>query len=119
MLRRAATVLLAVFVMSTTAAQAAPKPPFASAGGFFTDSSGRVFISHGVNLVYKVAPYEPSACGFGDDDAPFLRREGSISVRLGVRYKAVEPPPGTYDTACLAKVAATAAILEKHGIAPL
>jgi endoglycosylceramidase len=100
-------------------ASAGPQPPFGHAGRFITDSSGRVFISHGVNLVYKVAPYEPSVSGFGDDDAAFLQREGFNSVRLGVIYKAVEPSPGSYDMAYLAKIAETAAILEKHGIAPL
>jgi endoglycosylceramidase len=101
------------------AASAAPQPPFGHAGRFMTDASGRVFTSHGVNMVYKVAPYDPSVSGFGDDDAAFLAREGFNSVRLGVIYKAVEPSPGVYDDAYLQKIAATAAILEKHGIAPL
>src|SRR5512133_2081886 len=99
-------------------ALAAPQPPFGHAGRFITDSSGRVFTTHGVNLVYKVAPYEPSVSGFGDDDAAFLAREGFNSVRLGVIYKAVEPTPGSYDTAYLQKIAATAELLEKHGITP-
>src|SRR3954469_1420924 len=119
MLRRAAIVFTAALMTAACPAQAAPEPPFGSAGGFLTDANGRVFISHGVNMVYKVAPYAPSASGFGDDDAAFLQREGFNSVRLGVIYKAVEPSPGTYDTAYLAKIAATASILEKHGIAPL
>ena len=33
-------------------AGATPKPPFGHAGRFITDADGRVFISHGVNLVY-------------------------------------------------------------------
>ncbi|MDT4932871.1 MAG: endoglycosylceramidase, partial [Pseudonocardiales bacterium] len=78
-----------------------------------------MFTSHGVNLVYKLAPYEPSVTGFGEDDAAFLAREGFNSVRLGVIYKAVEPQPGVYDDAYLAKIAQTATLLEKHGIAPL
>src|SRR5512133_3017284 len=100
-------------------ALAAPQPPFGHAGRFMTDSTGRVFTSHGVNLVYKVAPYEPSVSGFGDDDAAFLQREGFNSVRLGVIYKAVEPAPGSYDAGYLSKIASIASILEKHGIAPL
>jgi endoglycosylceramidase len=101
------------------AAGAAPKLPFGHAGRFITDADGRVFISHGVNLVYKIPPYEPSVTGFGDDDAEFLAHEGFNSVRLGVIYKAVEPQPGVYDDAYLAKIAQTAALLERHGIAPL
>src|SRR4051794_11089715 len=119
MLRRAAIVFTAVLMTAVGPAQAAPEPPFGSAGGFLTDSNGRVFISHGVNMVYKVAPYEPSAAGFGDDDAAFLAREGFNSVRLGVIYKAVEPKPGVYDDAYLDKIAQTAAVLTRHGIAPL
>jgi endoglycosylceramidase len=98
---------------------AAPEPPFGHAGRFITDSSGRVFTTHGVNLVYKVAPYEPSVTGFGEDDAAFLEREGFNSVRLGVIYKAVEPQPGVYDAGYLAKIATTAGLLEKHHITPL
>lgn len=101
------------------AALAAPAPPFGHAGRFITDSTGRVFITHGVNLVYKVPPYEPSVTGFGDDDAAFLAREGFNSVRPGVIYKAVEPSPGVYNDAYLAKIAQTARILEKHEITPL
>src|SRR3954453_22036638 len=100
-------------------ATAAPRPPFAHVGRFITDSQGRVFTTHGVNLVYKVPPYEPSVTGFGDDDAAFLAREGFNSVRLGVIYKAVEPEPGVYDDAYLAKIAQAAAVLERHGVAPL
>jgi endoglycosylceramidase len=100
-------------------ALAAPVPPFSNASGFITDADGRVFISHGVNMVYKVAPYEPSVTGFGEDDADFLTREGFNSVRLGVIYKAVEPQPGAYDDAYLDKIAQAAALLTKHGIAPL
>src|SRR4051794_1439377 len=97
-------------------ATAAPKLPFGHAGRFITDADGRVFISHGVNLVYKVPPYEPSVSGFGADDATFLAHEGFNSVRLGVIYKGVEPQPGVYDDAYLAKIAETAAVLEKHDV---
>src|SRR5436189_6384046 len=78
-------------------AAAAPKLPFSHAGRFITDADGRVFISHGVNLVYKVPPFDPAVSGFGDDDAAFLAQEGFNSVRLGVIYKAVETKPGAYD----------------------
>ena len=70
-------------------------------------------------MVYKVAPYEPSVAGFGADDAAFLASEGFNSVRLGVIYKAVEPSPGSYDEAYIAKIAQTAAVLERHGVTPL
>ena len=119
MLRRVAAGVIATIAISSTSAQAAPQPPFSHVGRFITDSGGRVFITHGVNMVYKVAPYEPSVTGFGDDDAAFLAREGFNSVRLGVIYKAVEPQPGVYDDNYIAKIAQTAAMLEKHGVWPL
>jgi endoglycosylceramidase len=122
MLRRAVTggcALLCTALALCASASAAPQPPFAHAGRFVTDATGRVFTTHGVNLVYKLAPYEPSVTGFGEDDAAFLEREGFNSVRLGVIYKAVEPQPGVYDDAYIAKIAQTAALLEKHGITPL
>src|SRR5436190_8077349 len=107
------------FVLMAGTAAAAPDLPFGQGGGYITDADGRVFITHGVNMVYKVAPYEASAAGFGEDDARFLAREGFNSVRLGVIYKAVEPQPGVYDDAYIDEVAQTAALLAKHGIAPL
>src|SRR3954451_810079 len=121
MLRRAATGAAAVLALAlaATPAAASPRPPFGHVGRFVTDATGRVFMSHGVNLVYKVAPYEPSVTGFGEDDARFLQSEGFNSVRLGVIYKAVEPTPGVYDDAYLAKIAQTAELLERHHIAPL
>src|SRR3954462_11773861 len=106
----------AVCLATAEPAGAAPETPFGNAGLFITDSQGRVFTTHGVNLVYKVAPYEPSVTGFGDDAAAFLAREGFNSVRLGIIYKAVEPAPGVYDDAYLAKIAQTAALLEESGI---
>jgi endoglycosylceramidase len=107
------------FALTSAVALGAPQPPFAHVGGFMTDATGRVFVTHGVNMVYKVPPYEPSVTGFGDDDAAFLEREGFNSVRLGVIYKGVEPAPGVYDDAYLSKIAQTVAVLEKHHIAPL
>src|SRR5439155_5910056 len=118
-LRRAAIGAWALVALVAGTANAAPRPPFAHAGPWMIDSTGRVFVSHGVNLVYKVAPFEPSVSGFGDDDAAFLAREGFNSVRLGVIYKAVEPQPGVYNDNYLGKIAQTAQVLEKHGITPL
>jgi endoglycosylceramidase len=117
-MRIGVAVTLALALLAGPAA-AAPQPPFSSAGGYVVDADGRVFVSHGVNMVYKVAPYEPSASGFGEDDAAFLRQEGFNSVRLGVIYKAVEPQPGVYDDAYLDDIAQTAALLVGHDIAPL
>ena len=94
---------------------ARPRP----VGRWLVDGSGRVRIDHGVNMVYKRAPYVPAATGFGDDDAAFLARNGFTSVRLGLIWKAVEPQPGKYDDAYLSRVRRTVNTLHKHGIAAL
>jgi endoglycosylceramidase len=88
-------------------------------GRWITDSSGRVVILHGLNQVYKVPPYEPSADGFGDDDAAFLAANGFDAMRVGVIWAAVEPQPGEYDDAYLDSVAATVRTLAAHGIVSL
>ena len=85
-------------------------------GRWFTDARGRVVIMHGINMVYKLPPYQPSAIGFGPDDARFLERNGFNTVRLGLIYGAVEPEPGSYDRAYVQRVAADPAELAKRGI---
>jgi endoglycosylceramidase len=67
-------------------------------------------------MVSKLAPYEPSATGFGADDAAFLARNGFNVVRLGVIYAGVEPSPGQYNDAYLANIATTVKQLSKRGI---
>ena len=70
----------------------------------------------GSNEVYKLAPYEPSASGFSDDDAAFLQENGFNAVRLGVIWSAVEPEPGVYDDSYLASIQQTIQMLHEHGI---
>jgi endoglycosylceramidase len=98
---------------------ARPKLPLGHAGRWITDAQGRVVIVHGVNMVYKVAPYYPAATGFGDDDVAFLARMGFNAVRVGVIWKAVEPRPGAYDNSYLNHIAATVNVLARHGIVSL
>jgi endoglycosylceramidase len=76
-------------------------------------------IAHGINMVYKLAPYYPAAVGFGSDDAAFLKRIGFNAVRVGVIWKAVEPRPGVYDDHYLRKIASTVATLARQGIVSL
>ncbi len=103
------------------AAKSAPEPAARPrpVGRWLVDGSGRVRIDHGVNMVYKRAPYVPAATGFGDDDAAFLARNGFTSVRLGLIWKAVEPRPGKYDDTYLSRVRATVNVLHEHGIVAL
>ena len=86
-------------------------------GRWVTDAQHRVVITQGINEIAKSAPYAPDAVGFGEDDAAFLEAQGFTSVRLGVLWAGVEPRPGVYDDAYLARVERTVRILNAHGIA--
>ena len=101
------------------AAAAGPTLPLGHVGRWMTDSVGRVVVLHGFNQVYKVPPYEPSADGFGDDDAAFLAANGFNAMRVGVIWAAVEPQPLSYDDNYLASIAQTVATLASHGIVSL
>jgi endoglycosylceramidase len=93
--------------------------PVGNTGTWLTDADGRVVVLHGVNQVFKVPPYEPSADGFDDDDAAFLAANGFTAVRLGVIWAAVEPQPGVYDDSYLDSIAASVQTLAAHGILAL
>jgi endoglycosylceramidase len=96
-----------------------PVLPLGHAGRWTTDARGRVLVVHGTAMVYKVAPYYPAAAGFGADDGAFLARLGFNAVRVGVIWKAVEPSPGFYDDAYLARIGSTVRMLARHGILSL
>lgn len=87
-----------------------------SADGWLTDSDGRVVLLHGLNSIYKIAPYTPSAGGFSDDDAQFLADNGFNAVRLGIIWAGVEPQPGVFDNAYLASIEQTVQTLADHNI---
>ena len=96
-----------------------PKSPYGTSGRWITDSQGRVYITSGVNLVSKLAPYKPSATGFSADDAAYLKANGIDSVRLGLIWKAAEPRPGVYDDAYIDDLIATTRMLDSYGISTL
>src|SRR2546429_9571773 len=114
LLTGAVAAALLVAAAGAPAAPAAPALPLGHVGRFLTDAQGRVVILHGYNMVYKKPPYDPTAVGFGDDDAAFLAAEGYNTVRVGVIYKAVEPSPGSYDDAYLARIANVVDTLGRH-----
>lgn len=72
-------------------------------GGWMVDREGRVVILHGVNAVWKQAPYAPpdSLEGFTDADADWLAEHGFNAVRLGVLFAGVMPQRGVIDHAYL------------------
>ncbi|XP_062516770.1 endoglycoceramidase-like [Corticium candelabrum] len=73
----------------------------------FTDAAGRERIFHGVNVVYKVAPYYPPLSSFhpqlsfGDEDVEFLVQNGYSMVRLFVSWRGVEPEKDSYNSSYL------------------
>jgi endoglycosylceramidase len=119
----AAGMLVAGVLLGSGAAPAAPPPPgvptLTNGGLWLTDAQGRAVVLHGLNEVFKVPPYTPSASGFGDDDAAFLQANGFNAMRVGVIWAAVEPHPGVYDDAYLASIRQTVQTLAAHGIVSL
>lgn len=118
---RVRAVLLAILAaivcgVGATQATAAPKLPLGHTGRWITDAGGRVVVMHGANLVYKVAPFYPSAGPFGPSDAAYLRSLGFTAIRVGVLWEALEPQPGVYNDAYLNHIAATVNLLRRDGI---
>ena len=62
-------------------------------GRWLVDPQGRALVLHGLNMVYKLAPYAPDQVGFGRDDARFLARQGFTTVRLGLCLLYTSPSP--------------------------
>lgn len=91
-------------------------PPLATSGTWVTNGAGQVVLLHGLNEVYKIAPYTPAASGFGDDDAAFLAANGFNVVRLGIIWGAIEPEPGVFDSDYLDSIEQTVQTLAAHGI---
>jgi endoglycosylceramidase len=85
-------------------------------GDWLTNSDGQVVILHGLNDVYKVDSGEPSADGFGKDDAAFLAANGFNAVRVGIIWSDLEPEPGVFDASYLNSVEQTVQTLGNHGI---
>jgi endoglycosylceramidase len=117
--RRLLALIVTLVALAPAGAHAGVRTPLTHSGRWLTDSDGRVSVLHGLNMVYKRAPYAPDAVGFGDDDAAFLASEGYNTVRVGLIYKAVEPSPGAYDDAYIARIEQTVNTLAAHGIVSL
>lgn len=91
-----------------TAPAAAPAPAPADPdvprlqreGRYLVDQHGRLVIVHGLNFVWKRAPYVPpdSPEGFTAADAQWLHDHGFNGARLGVLWPGVNPDaPGVVD----------------------
>ncbi len=139
-----------VYQHSSSATSSGPTPGVPSflhspGGPYMYDSSGRMVILHGVNVVYKHAPYiaypDPGKpWNFDATDATQMQQLGFNVVRLGIEWQGLEPgsggpnqpkicTPGTpgdphefnqvVADAYLAHVKATVDLLASHGISTL
>lgn len=90
--------------------------PVGTSGDWLTNSDGQVVLLHGLNEVYKVAPGEPSADGFSNNDAAFLAENGFNAVRVGVIWSDLEPEPGVFNASYLDSIEQTVQTLGNHGI---
>jgi len=65
-------------------------------GSFLRDADGRVVLMHGVDLMYKLSPYEIVTSGAGVNvlsnvEAASIAADGFDVVRLGIFWKGLEP----------------------------
>src|SRR3954464_12820206 len=115
-MRKSIAVLLTVLVgvLATMAAApatadggGAPTPRLHRDGRYLVDQYGRVVIVHGLNMVWKRAPYAPpdTAAGFTARDAAWLEKSGFNGARLGMLWAGVTPDkPGVADPAYFERV---------------
>lgn len=85
------------------------------------DSHGRERFFHGVNLIYKSAPYVPllsndGPLSFTRSDAALLQQLGMNGLRLGVMWGGVEPEPGKYNQSYVGELKKIVRMCEEFGI---
>jgi endoglycosylceramidase len=99
--RRLLCVLVLLAAAAAPAGAHAAADPLTVKGGRLVDAQARAVVLHGVNVVYKLAPYTPD---FTPADARRLRGWGMDAIRLGVSWRALEPTRGVLDTAYVSRV---------------
>ena len=122
-MKKLALVLLTAIAVASTGvqpAQAADETPrLQREGRFLVDQNGRVVIVHGLNMVWKRAPYAPPDTpeGFTAKDAAFFKKYGFNGARLGVLWAGVTPrQPGVADPAYFKRLDRVTGLLAKNQI---
>ncbi|MFL6158910.1 MAG: cellulase family glycosylhydrolase [Marmoricola sp.] len=117
------SVLLSVVAVGLTVGPAsaddAAVPRLQREGRNTVDQYGRIVIVHGLNMVWKSAPYAPpnTAAGFTTADADWLKTYGFNGARLGILWAGVTPnAPGVADPTYFAKWDRVVNLLADRGI---
>ncbi len=89
--------------------------------GKLLDARGRQLVLHGINVVYKVAPYHPNeehgeTSSFNETDVRRLKRWGFNAIRLGVQWAGLEPERGEVNTAYFREIRKLVRLAARHGI---
>ncbi|MEI5672904.1 MULTISPECIES: glycoside hydrolase family 5 protein [unclassified Nocardioides] len=116
----ALAVLVAGVLLGPPASAADERPPqLRREGRWLVDPQGRVVIVHGLNLVWKHAPYAAPATreGFTRRDARWLARHGFNAARVGTLWAGLTPDaPGRADPAYLRRTQRVLDLLAKRRI---
>jgi endoglycosylceramidase len=128
--RRTAPLVLALAALAVLAgagpvqaSTVAPPPaatlgPLHRAGGRLVDDDGRVVLLHGVNVVWKAAPYYPpdQPGGLTDVDLQRIAGHGWNAIRLGVSFAGLMPQKGVVDHTYLDHVRSIVDRIARHGL---
>jgi hypothetical protein len=127
-MRRVAAALLAAALGMTLAGTAAapasaesgnPVPRLHRDGRHLVDQYGRIVVVHGLNMVWKRAPYAPpdTPAGFTAADADWLAKYGFNGARLGILWAGVTPnQPAVADPSYFQKWDRVVGLLADRGI---
>ncbi len=127
-MRRLTALLIVLLALTLTGtlirtASADPTPPpiprLQRDGHSMVDQYGRIVIVHGLNLVWKSAPYAPpdTPAGFTTADADWLKTYGFNGARLGILWAGVTPnASGVVDPSYFAKWDRVVNLLADRGI---
>jgi endoglycosylceramidase len=108
-------------VLLSALAWALPSANWSIQQGGFIDFHGRQRFFHGVNLIYKSAPYVPltsedGPLSFTEQDTQLLQKLGMNVVRLGVMWGGVEPTKGVYNQSYVNEMRKIVRMCEKYNI---